>query len=441
MFDQLQDRFESGLKKIRGLDKLSEVNISEGLRDVRLSLLEADVNYKVVKEFIQRVKEKSIGQITIKSVKPGQQIIKIVHDELIQILGGLPSELHLGNKDGMGGILVCGLQGSGKTTTCAKLANYLIEKKGLKPLLVAADTQRPAAIDQLKTLGASLNIPVFSLDGEKNPVVICQAAFSYAKKELLNVCIYDTAGRLHVDEILMEELIQVQKAINPQEVLLVADSMMGQDAVKVAENFLKAMDLTGIILTKTDGDARGGAALSMSTVVQKPIKFIGTGEKTDKLEMFYPDRIASRILGMGDVVSMVEKAQDAFDQESAIKLEQKIKEQSFDLEDFLQQLQQLKKMGPLQDLLGMIPGMGKMKGMNVDEKQLVGVEAIIQSMTNRERKNPQLIDGSRKRRIAKGSGRNTQQVNQLLKQFSMMKKMMKNMGQMQKKFSKFKLPF
>ncbi len=437
MFERLGEKLSDSLKKLRGLDKLTEVNISEGLRDIRLALLDADVHFKVVKEFIDKVKEKAIGQITIKAIQPGQQIVKIVQDELVELLGGSESKLRLSSD--LTGILLCGLQGSGKTTTCAKLAKFLLKNQN-KPLLVALDIQRPAAIDQLKTLGQQIDIPVFTLDGVKDPVRIAKEARFYAQKQGYNICIYDTAGRLHVDQDLMDELKKIVEIVHPQEVLLVADSMMGQDALRVAQSFLEQIDLTGIILTKIDGDARGGAALSMKHVVQKPIKFVGIGEKVDGLEIFYPDRMASRILGMGDIVSLVEKAQETVSIEEAQKMQKKMKDQTFDLNDFLEQMQQIRKMGPLQNLLKMVPGMGQLKDLNVDEKQFKRVEAIIQSMTHKERKHPEIIDGLRRRRISKGSGTNTHDINQILKQFMMMKKMMRDMSQLKKKFPKFSIP-
>jgi signal recognition particle subunit SRP54 len=441
MFEDLTVKLEGVFKKLRGRGKLSESNIKDALKEVRLALLEADVNYKVVKEFISRVQAKAVGQEVLRSITPGQQITKIVNDELITILGKEKAEVKFSAQPPTVFMLM-GLQGSGKTTACGKLARYY-RKQGRFPLLVAADVYRPAAIDQLKILGKSLDIPVFS--SEDDPVKICIGAVEHSRKEGKDLVIIDTAGRLHIDEPLMQELQNIKKAVSPQEIILVADAMTGQDAVNIASTFEEKIGLDGVFLAKMDGDARGGAVLSIRAVTSKPIKFVGIGEKLEQLEMFHPDRMASRILGMGDVVSLVEKAQEAVDLEQAEKLEEKLRKEAFTFDDFYDQLQQLKKMGPLESILEMIPGMGgkMMGGLKIDEKAMVRVEAMINSMTKEEKQKPHMIDGSRRRRIAKGSGTSVQDVNQLLKQFFMMQKMIKNMAKMdlkklEKGFSSFR---
>ena len=440
MFEDLTIKLEGIFKKLRGQGRLSESNIRDALKEVRRALLEADVNYKVVKDFISQVEAKAIGQEVLRSITPGQQVIKIVYDELINLLGKERVEVKFSSYPPTIFMLV-GLQGSGKTTACGKLARYY-RKKGRFPLLVAADVYRPAAVDQLKILGKSLDLPVFS--SNKNPVKICEDSINQAKKDGRDLVIIDTAGRLHIDEPLMQELLEIKKAVTPQEIILVADAMTGQDAVNIAKTFEEKIGLDGVFLTKMDGDARGGAALSIRAVTGKPIKFVGTGEKLDALEMFYPDRMASRILGMGDVVSLVEKAKEAMSIEEAEKLEKKLRKEAFTLEDFYAQLQQIKKMGPLDSILSMIPGLGGkvMKGLKIDEKAMVRVEAMINSMTKEERQKPYIIDGSRRKRIAKGSGTSVQDVNKLLKQFFMMQKMIKNLGKMDlSKFDKGLLSF
>lgn len=440
MFEDLTSKLEGIFKKLRGHGRLSEDNIKDALKEVRRALLEADVNYKVVKDFISQVETQAIGQEVLRSITPGQQVIKIVYYELTNLLGKERVEVRFSPQPPTIFILV-GLQGSGKTTACGKLARYY-RKKGRFPLLVAADIYRPAAVDQLKILGKSLDLSVFS--SSKNPVKICEDSIDQAKKDGRDLVIIDTAGRLHIDEPLMQELLEIKKAVSPQEIILVADAMTGQDAVNIAKTFEEKIGLDGIFLTKMDGDARGGAALSIRAVTGKPIKFVGTGEKLDALEMFHPDRMASRILGMGDVVSLVEKAEEAISLEEAEKLEKKLRKEVFTLEDFYDQLQQIKKMGPLDSILGMIPGLGgkAMKGLSIDEKAMLRVEAMINSMTKEERLKPHLIDGSRRKRIAKGSGTTVQDVNKLLKQFFMMQKMIKNIGKMDSsKFDKGLLSF
>lgn len=427
MFAELSDKLELILKKLRGQGKLTESNIKEALKEVKRALLEADVNYKVVKDFITRVESKSIGQEVLKSITPGQQMIKIVYDELTQLLGKDNTGMKFSSSGPTVWILV-GLQGSGKTTACGKLASYY-RKKGKAPLLVAADVQRPAAVEQLKILGKSLSLPVFS--SKEDPIKICLAGVAKTREEGLDLAIIDTAGRLHIDEELMEELSSIKKEVLPQEIILVVDAMTGQDAVNIALSFEQKLGIDGIFLTKLDGDARGGAALSLKEVTGKPIKFAGTGEKLDAIEIFYPDRMASRILGMGDVVTLVEKAQEAISQEEAIKLEKKLRQEAFTFKDFYAQLQQLKKMGSLDSIVNLIPGVsGVLKGISFEDKALTRIEAIINSMTEQERLKPQIIDGSRKRRIAQGSGTDLQEVNRLLKQFYMMQKMIKDFHKM-----------
>lgn len=429
MFENLTDRLNDVFSGLRNRGVLTEADVDKAMREIRMSLLEADVNFKVVKGFVARVKERSIGAEVMQSLTPGQQVVKIVHEELINLLGE-PARLSLNNTPPTV-ILLAGLQGSGKTTTAAKLANSL-RKNGQHPLLAALDVYRPAAIDQLNSLGKQLNIPVYSEGTRADPVKIAANAVQQARKNANTVVILDTAGRLHIDPAMMQELQAIERQVRPNEVLLVADAMTGQDAVKAADAFNQAVHLTGMVLTKMDGDARGGAALSIREVTGVPIKFIATGEKTDALEVFHPDRLAQRILGMGDVLSLIERAQEAITEDEAKRLEKKMRTSTFDLEDFLQQMQQIRKMGPLTQIMEMIPGMrGALKGMggmpNLDDKEVKRVEAIITSMTKQERRNPGMIDGSRRRRIARGSGTSVQEVNQLLKQFKEMQKMMKQL--------------
>ncbi|HXI82626.1 MAG TPA: signal recognition particle protein [Verrucomicrobiae bacterium] len=429
MFDSLSDKLQGIFKNLRGFGKLTEKNVADALREVRLALLEADVNYKVVKDFIERTKQRALGQEVLTSITPGQQIIKIVHDELVALMGGEPQGTAAATPSG--NWMMVGLHGCGKTTTCGKLAR-LLAKQGRKPLLVACDVHRPAAIDQLETLGKQVNIPVFSLRGETDVVKIAKQATAFAQLQSRDLVIFDTAGRLHIDEQLVQELVRMREALSPQEILLVADAATGQEAVNIVEHFDKALNITGIVLTKLDGDARGGAALSMQAVTGKPIRFAGVGEKLEDLEPFHAERMAGRILGMGDVVSLVEKAQDAFDARKAEELQEKIADRSLNLEDFLSQLQQLKKLGPLENLLGMLPGMGKMPDLSGGESQLKRVEAVIQSMTPTERRRPEILNAGRRTRIATGSGTSVAEVNDVLKQFNAMKKMMQEMGKMQK---------
>lgn len=444
LFSGLAEKLQSTFSKLKGKGKLSEDDVNDAMREVRLALLEADVNFKVVKDFIKKVKERAVGQEVLASLTPGQQVIKIVNEELTQLMGGTQSKINLSPKPPTI-IMLVGLQGAGKTTTGGKLANSL-KKQGKSPLLVAGDIYRPAAIKQLQILGEKLDIPVFSMGDKNSPVDITKGALEYAESHGRDLVIIDTAGRLHINEELMGELKEIKEVAQPHEILLVVDSMTGQDAVNVAESFNAQLGLDGVILTKLDGDTRGGAALSVRAVTGCPIKFVGMGEKLDALEPFHPERMASRILGMGDILSLIEKAQENYDLEKAKELEKKIKTQEFSLEDFLEQLQQMKNMGPLDDLLGMIPGVGnakQLKNLKIDEKQLVHTEAIINSMTVAERKNPSIINGSRRKRIAKGSGTRIQDVNQLLKQFEQTKKMMKQLSGLEKgkKKSGFKLPF
>jgi signal recognition particle subunit SRP54 len=427
MFENLTDKFEKAFKILKGQGQISEINVAETLKEVRRALLDADVNFNTAKDFTNRVKEKALGRNVLKAVSPGQLMIKICHEELIELMGGNESEINVKGNPGI--VLMSGLQGSGKTTFSGKLANYLKTKKGKNVLLVACDVYRPAAIDQLHVLGEQLNIEVYSNKEEKNPVKIAEAAIQHAKSKGFNVVIVDTAGRLAVDEQMMDEIARVKAAINPTETLFVVDSMTGQDAVNTAKSFNDKINFDGVVLTKLDGDTRGGAALSIKTVVDKPIKFVGTGEKMDALDVFYPKRMADRILGMGDVVSLVERAQEQFDEEEARKLQKRIQKDQFDFNDFLGQLQQIKKMGNVKDLMGMIPGMGKaMKDVDIQDDAFKHTEAIILSMTPKERSNPSLINGQRKNRIAAGSGTNIQEVNKLMKQFEDTKKMMKLMS-------------
>ena len=432
-FEGLADRLQSTIKKMTGKGKVSEQDVKVMAREVRLALLEADVNFKVVKEFVNKIRERAVGSEVMDSLTPGQQVIKIVKEELTALMGGEQSKIAVADRPPTV-IMMIGLQGAGKTTTTGKLANLLRKKHNRKPLLVAADIYRPAAIDQLKTVGKQLDIPVFEKGTEANPVDIANEAIEYAKAEHLDYVIIDTAGRLHVDTDLMDELNQIKATVSPDEIFLVVDSMTGQDAVNVAENFDQQLNVTGVVLTKLDGDTRGGAALSIKSVTNKPIKFIGVGEKLDQLEDFHPERMASRILGMGDVLTLIEKAEANIDEKKAKELEEKMRSASFDFNDFLEQMEQVKSMGPLDELLGMIPGANKMKGLKnvqLDDKQLVHVEAIIKSMTTQEREDPELMNPSRKRRIATGSGRPISEVNRLLKQFTEMRKMMKQMSGMQ----------
>ncbi|EFI42227.1 signal recognition particle protein [Peptoniphilus sp. oral taxon 386] len=442
VFESLSDKLQDTLSRLRGKGKLSEKDIDAAMREVKLALLEADVNFKVVKDFIKSVKERSLGSEVLESLTPGQQVIKIVNEELTSLMGKGEAKIDYSKKPTV--IMMCGLQGAGKTTTSAKLAN-LMKKNGKRPLLVACDVYRPAAIKQLQIVGSSVDVPVFSMGDKINPVDIAKAALEHAKKNGNDVVLLDTAGRLHIDESLMEELLRMNEQTNPSEVLLVLDSMTGQDAVNVADSFDKLLKLSGVILTKLDGDARGGAALSIRAVTDVPIKFIAMGEKLDQIEVFHPDRMASRILGMGDVLSLIEKAQVAVDEKKAIELEQKIRNQTFTFDDFLDQLEQMKNLGPLEDILGMLPGMNNkmLKGINIDNKEFARVEAIIKSMTKEERQKPEIIDISRRKRIAEGSGTSPVDVNKLLKQFRDLRKMMKQFGNMGKtmKNKRFKMPF
>lgn len=445
-FEGLADRLQSTMQKIRGKGKVSEADVKEMMREVRLALLEADVNFKVVKDFIKKVSERAVGQEVLKSLTPGQQIIKIVNEELTALMGGEQSKIAVSSRPPTV-IMMVGLQGAGKTTTTGKLANLLRKKYNRKPLLVAADIYRPAAIKQLETLGKQLSIPVFSLGDQVSPVEIAGQAIAKAKEEHHDYVLIDTAGRLHVDEALMGELKDIKELTKPDEIFLVVDAMTGQDAVNVAQSFNELLGLTGVVLTKLDGDTRGGAALSIRAVTQTPIKFVGLGEKMDAIEPFYPERMASRILGMGDVLTLIEKAQANVDEQKAKELEQKMRTATFTLDDFLDQLGQVRNLGPLDELLKMMPGANKIKGLNnmqIDEKQIAHVEAIIQSMTKEEKVHPEMLNSNRKRRIAKGSGRTVTEVNRLLKQFEDMKKMMKQMTGMQQKGKKkggFKFPF
>mgnify|MGYP004614828023 FL=1 len=435
MFESLGDRLQNALHKIKGYGKITENNISDMMREIRLALLEADVNYQVVKEFTNTVKEKALGEEVQKSIKPGDLFVKIVKDELTELLGGESAPLNMVGNPAT--LILVGLQGSGKTTTIGKLANFLRKKHSRKPLLVACDVYRPAAIDQLKQLGKQLGIEVYE-EGKKDPVEISKNAISYAKENGYDYVLIDTAGRLHIDEELMDELKNIQKEIKPQEVLLVIDSMMGQDAINVINGFNDALSLTGVILTKLDGDTRGGVALSVRHLTNVPIKFIGVSEKLDGLENFDPERMAGRILGMGDIISLVEKATEAIDEKEAMDTAKKMQSGKFDLEDFLKQMKQIKKLGPLENLIKLLPGAKKMglNNINIDPKQMAHVEAIILSMTPKERRNPDIIKASRKTRIAKGCGLSVQEVNKLLMQFEEMKKMMKQMSS-----GNFKMPF
>jgi signal recognition particle subunit SRP54 len=424
MFENLSERLERSFKILKGEGKITEINVAETLKDVRRALLEADVNFKVAKQFTDEVKAKALGQNVINAIKPGELMIKIVHDELARLMGGETANVNLSGNPTV--ILMSGLQGSGKTTFSGKLAKKLKSEQGKRPLLVACDVYRPAAIDQLKVLASQINVPVYTEDGNKNPVEIAENAIRYAKTNHLDLVIIDTAGRLAVDEQMMQEIAAIKKAVKPQETLFVVDSMTGQDAVNTAKEFNDRLDFDGVVLTKLDGDTRGGAALSIRTVVTKPIKFVGTGEKLDALDHFHPSRMADRILGMGDIVSLVEKAQNAYDEKQARELQRKIAKNQFNFNDFLQQIQQIQKMGNLKDLASMIPGVGKaIKDIDIDDNAFKGIEAIIRSMTEQERQHPEIINGSRRKRIAKGSGTDIQEVNRLIKQFDDARKMMK----------------
>ena len=428
MFENLSDRLDSAFKQLKGEGRINELNIANTVKDIRRALVDADVNFKIAKEFTDRVKEKALGEKVLTAISPGQLMVKIVKDELAELMGGTESSFNATGNPAV--ILIAGLQGSGKTTLSGKLANYL-KSQGKSPLLVAGDVYRPAAIEQLKVLGGQINVDVYSDLENKNPVSIAQAAIKEAKSRNKNVVIIDTAGRLAVDEAMMTEVENIKQAVQPQEILFVVDSMTGQDAVNTAKAFNERLDFSGVVLTKLDGDTRGGAALSIKYTVQKPIKFVSSGEKLDTLDVFYPERMAQRILGMGDITTLVEKAQEQYDEEQAKKLEKKIRKNQFDFQDFLDQLQQIKKMGNLKDLMGMIPGVGKaIKDVDISDDAFKGVEAIIKSMTPYERSNPDTIDVSRKKRIAKGSGKDINEVNQFMKQFEQMRQMMKMMNKM-----------
>lgn len=429
MFENLSERLESAFKQIKGEGRITELNIASTVKEIRKALIDADVNFKIAKEFTDTIREKALGQKVINAVSPGQLMVKIVKDELAELMGGSESEFNAKGNPAV--ILIAGLQGSGKTTFSAKLANYLKNSKGFSPMLVAADIYRPAAIDQLKVLGEQIGIDVYNEPENKNAVDIAANAVKEARSKNKNVIIIDTAGRLAVDEVMMTEVANIKNAVRPQEILFVVDSMTGQDAVNTAKTFNERLDFSGVVLTKLDGDTRGGAALSIKYTVNKPIKFVSSGEKMDTLDVFYPERMAQRILGMGDITTLVEKAQAQFDEEQTRKLEKKIRKNQFDFEDFKQQLEQIKKMGNLKDLMGMIPGMGKaIKDVDISDDSFKGIEAMINSMTKQERSNPDLIDMSRKKRIAVGSGKDIAEVNAFLKQFEQMKQMMKTMNKM-----------
>ncbi|MDL1966835.1 MAG: signal recognition particle protein [Candidatus Desulfofervidus auxilii] len=440
MFDNLSKKLDTIFKKLKGHGHLTEEHINKALKEVKLALLEADVNYKVVKEFLNRVKEKAIGQEVMRSLTPAQQVIKIVRDELTVLMGGTGAKLNLKGMPSI--IMLVGLQGSGKTTTCAKLAKFLKEKERKRSYLVPADTYRPAAIDQLQKLGQQLGIEVFPAQNSQTPMEICINALTEARRRGYNVIIIDTAGRLHIDERMMNELRQLKERLMPQEILLVADAMTGQDAVNIAKTFNQTLGITGVILTKMEGDARGGAALSIKAITQKPIKFVGVGEKLNALEVFYPDRVASRILGMGDILSLIEKAEETIDAQKARELEQKLRKNEFTLEDFRDQLRRIRKMGSLEQILSMIPGFSQMKqfkNLHIDEKELVRIEAIINSMTKEERLRPEIINGKRRKRIAYGSGTTVQEINRLLKNYNQTKKMIKSFTKKGKKGKRINL--
>ena len=443
MFGGLTEKLSNAFKKFKNKGKLTEADVKEGMREVKLALLEADVNFKVVKDFVKTVTEKAVGEQVLESLVPAQQIIKIVHEELINLMGGESPKINISPKPPTI-IMMVGLQGAGKTTHAGKIAN-MYKQKGKNPLLVACDVYRPAAIDQLHIVGESVNVPVFSMGSKISPVEIAKAGVQHAKKNGHDMVLIDTAGRLHIDEALMAELVKIKESTEPTEILLTVDAMTGQDAVNVAKTFNDLLDITGVVMTKMDGDTRGGAALSVKYITGKPIKFIGTGEKMDAIELFHPDRIASRILGMGDVLSLIEKAEAAFDEKNAREMEKKFREQTFSLEDFLEQLYQLKKMGNLDQIIGMMPGVkaGSLKDAQVDESQMKRIEAIILSMTREERLRPETINGSRRKRIAKGSGTSVEEVNKLLRQFDQMKKLMKQFSKPGKLrgFSGMKMPF
>jgi len=429
MFENLSDRLERSFQILRGQGKITEINVAETLKEVRRALLDADVNFKIAKQFTDDVKEKAMGADVLKAVKPKEMMVKIVHDELTRLMGGENADINIKGSPAV--ILMSGLQGSGKTTFSGKLARMLKTKRGKNPLLVACDVYRPAAIEQLKVLGASIDVPVYAESDNTNPVAIAQNAISFAKKNGHDLVIIDTAGRLAIDEVMMNEIAAIKKAVNPQEILFVVDAMTGQDAVNTAKEFNDRLDFDGVVLTKLDGDTRGGAALSIRTVVNKPIKFVGTGEKLEAIDTFYPKRMADRILGMGDVVSLVEKAQENYNEEEARRLSKKIAKNQFDFNDFISQIAQIKKMGNLKDLASMIPGVGKaIKDIDVDDNAFKGIEAMIGSMTPKERSNPDLISSSRRQRIAKGSGTSIQEVNRLLKQFEETRKMMRQVSTM-----------
>ena len=427
MFENLSDRLEKSFKLLKGQGRITEINVAETLKEVRRALLDADVNFRIAKSFTDIIKEKALGQKILSSLQPGQMMIKIVHDELAALMGGEMEDINLKGNPTV--ILIAGLQGSGKTTFAAKLAKHLIAKKGRTPLLIAGDVYRPAAIEQLKVLGEQINVPVYTEEGNQDPVKIAKSGVKHARSHGRNTVIVDTAGRLAVDEEMMNEIASIKKALDPHEILFVVDSMTGQDAVNTAKEFNDRLDFDGVVLTKLDGDTRGGAALSIREVVHKPIKFVSQGEKPESLDVFYPERMADRILGMGDIVSLVEKAQEQYDQEEARKLQKKIAKNQFNFDDFLSQIQQIKKMGNLKDLAGMIPGAGKaLKNLDMDDDAFKGIEAIIHSMTPEERYNPAVLNGSRRKRIAGGSGTTIQEVNRMVKQFDEMRRMMKKMS-------------
>jgi len=427
MFESISEKFDRAFKILKGQGKITEINVAETLKEVRKALLDADVNYKIAKSFTEQVKEKALGQNVLTSVSPGQLMVKVTHDELTALMGGQMTELNLKGSPSI--ILIAGLQGSGKTTFSAKLANFVKSKRGRNPLLVACDVYRPAAIEQLKVLGAQIEVKVFSEEGSKDPVSIAKKSIAHAREMGYSPVIIDTAGRLAIDEEMMDEIANIKKAVNPQETLFVVDAMTGQDAVNTAKAFNDRLDYEGVVLTKLDGDTRGGAALSIKSVVNKPIKFVGIGEKLDAVDVFYPERMADRILGMGDIVSLVEKAQEQFNAEEAQKLQRKIQKNQFDFNDFLTQLQQIKKMGNMKDLIGMIPGIGKaMKDVDINDDAFKSIEAIIHSMTPAERESPEILNGTRRKRLANGSGTDITEVNKLIKQFEDTRKMMKMMS-------------
>lgn len=429
MFESLSDKLESAFKNLKGQGRITELNIASTVKEIRRALVDADVNYKIAKEFTDRVKDKALGEKVINAVSPGQLMVKIVKDELAELMGGEESSFNAKGNPAV--ILIAGLQGSGKTTFSGKLANYLKTKKGLSPMLVAADIYRPAAMEQLKILGEQIGVDVYIEEENKNPVSIVQNAIKESRTKNKNIVIIDTAGRLAIDEAMMTEVANIKNAVNPNEILFVVDSMTGQDAVNTAKAFNDRLDFSGVVLTKLDGDTRGGAALSIKYTVHKPIKFLSSGEKLDTLDVFYPERMAQRILGMGDITSLVEKAQEQFDEEQAKKLQSKIRKNKFDFADFKSQLEQIKRMGNIKELLGMIPGVGKqVKDIDISDDAFKGIEAIINSMTRQERADPDLIDSSRRRRIAKGSGKDISEVNAFMKQFEQMREMMKNMNKM-----------